>query len=164
MELGMYEPVKAAIDRAESLLKDRQFDAAFDALYKTYRELMRKSGTDERNARRYGKNGPASGGVAMVATADGVEEWGVLGPDQYGGEFLKAVSAGERDLVFAVDAGFFGLRGDLVLAEMNAGGKDLGAEFQKVRAAVIRARPLLEKLGGLSDAAGSIGAGGVPDW
>jgi len=152
-ELGMYEAVKAAIDTADHLRKRRQFEDAFQVLYKTYRELMQKSGTDDKNARRYGKKGPVAQGAATVATADGVEEWGVLGPDAYGGQFLKAVSTAERDLVFAVDAGFFGLRGNLVLAEMRASGKggDAGegfaGEFKGVRAVTIQARPLLEKLG-----------------
>ena len=152
-ELGMYEAVKAAINTADDLRKRRQFKDAFQMLYKTYRELMQRSGTDERSERRYGKNGLVAQGAAMVVTADGVEEWGVLGPDGYGGEFLKAVSTAERDLVFAVDAGFFGLRGNLVVSEMHAGSKggDAGegfpAVFKGVRSTIIKARPLLEKLG-----------------
>ena len=84
-ELGMYEQVKAVIDTAEDLLKRRQFAEAHALFYKTYRELMGKSGTDERNSRRYGKKDGQAQNAAMVVTADGVEEWGVLGPDEYGG-------------------------------------------------------------------------------
>ena len=152
-ELGMYEAVKSVIEAADHLRKQRQFEAAYQVLYKTYRELMKKSGTDDKNARRYGKKGPVAQGAAMVVTADGVEEWGVLGPDGYGGEFLKAVSTAERDLVFAVDAGFFGLRGKLVVSEMHAASKggDAGegfpAVFKGLRSTIINARPLLEKLG-----------------
>ncbi|WP_029922266.1 hypothetical protein [Nevskia soli] len=149
-ELGMYEQVKAVIDTAEDFLKRRQFAEAHALFYKTYRELMGKSGTDERNNRRYGKKDGQAQNAAMVVTADGVEEWGVLAPDGYAGAFLKSVSTAERDRVFLVANDLAFLRQDVFMAEVDPSegtGRELAAVFQKLRDAIVRAEPQLQKLG-----------------
>jgi hypothetical protein len=149
-ELGMYDQVKAAIDAAEDLFGQREYEKAMSTLYATYRELMKRSGTDERNERQYGTEESGSPQAAMVVTPDGVEEWGVLGPDEYGGAFLKAVSAAERDRVLLVANDLFFLRQDVFMAEVDPSegtGRQLAAVFQKVRDAIVRAEPQLQKLG-----------------
>lgn len=81
--LGMYEQAKRAVDMADELRKRGDYEAASKVVYVTYRELMRRSGTDARYEKKYrGLSDEEAANVPKDTPEDLLDE---VQPDAYSG-------------------------------------------------------------------------------
>lgn len=144
-ELGMYERVLAAVDQAEVLLKNAQYEAGSELLLDMFQELMRKSGTSERYGRRYGRKADGSEPRVPVA-GELIEGCGDPGPDTYRGHFAEMAPAHDQVAVGAVENALALLRSEVMLASSGVGA-DVPGHLRDLREKAAKAEQALEAMG-----------------
>jgi hypothetical protein len=144
-ELGMYEDVVAAVDRAEALAKNAEYAAGSDLLFDTFQALMRKSGSYERYGRRYGKKADGSQPREPVA-GELIDGCGDPGPDTYRGHFREMAPAQDQVAVSAMESALAVLRTEATIAHAGTGA-DVPGKFRVLRQATAKAEQPLEALG-----------------
>jgi hypothetical protein len=142
--LGMYEQAKRAVDLADEFRKQGNYAAASKTVYATYRELMRRSGTDARYAKKYrGLSEEEAGNMPKETPEDVLDE---VQPDVYSGLFIETASEQERRLVFAVEDALFQVRHSISMSGLNPE-EDLPGAFAAMRDKLAAAERPLSGLG-----------------
>jgi len=144
-ELGMYEDVVAAVDRAEVMAKNAEYAAGSDLLFDTFEALFRKSGSYERYGRRYGKKADGSQPREPVA-GELIHGCGDPGPDAYRGHFREMATAQDQLAVAAVESAVAVLRAEATIAWAGTGA-DVPGKLRVLRQAAAQAEQPLEALG-----------------
>jgi hypothetical protein len=144
LTLGMYEQAKRAVDVADELRKRGDYEAASNVVYITFRELMRRSGTDARYEKKYrGLSDEDAANVPKDTPEDLLDE---IQPDTYSGRFMETVSEQERQLVFAVEDALYQLRHSISMSGLNPD-EDLPGAFAAVHDKLAAAEHQLTGLG-----------------
>jgi hypothetical protein len=142
--LGMYDRAKEAVDIADAFRQRAEYKAASKVLYATFRELMRRSGTDARYEKKYrGLSTEEAMLVPKITPEDMLDE---VRPDSYSGKFMEATSEHEHQLVFAVEDALYVLRYSILLSQENDA-DSLGPAFAAARDKVEAAKLPLTGLG-----------------
>ncbi len=144
-ELGIYEAVVAAVDRAEALAKNAEYAAGSDLLFDTFQALMRKSGSYERYGRRYGKKADGRPPREPVA-GELIHGCGDPGPDAYAGRFREMAPTQDQAAVSAVESALAVLRTEATIAWAGTGA-DVPGKFRVLRQAAEQAERPLQALG-----------------